>query len=125
MGKRINFDLYKSTICHDVKRKGDLNFIKETLLSDEIRKLYNMEMYAECFYLLAMVDYLSKENDIPLYNVYNDIRCYKLENIIYPSQFKMLAYLKKSEEPLKESLKRAIPEFLKYGIVEAEIRNVY
>jgi hypothetical protein len=125
MEEKISFDFFKSEICHNVKRKGDLDFIKDTLISNEIRELYDKELYDQCFYLLAMVDYLSKENNIPLYNVYNDIRHYKLDKMIYPSEFKMLAYLKKSEEPLRDSLKKAIPEFLKYGIVEAEIRDVY
>ena len=123
--ERISFELYKSQICHDVKDKGDLDFIKDTLISDKIRELFNNELYDKCFYLLAMVDYLSKENNIPLYSAYNDIRCCKFKKFIYPSGFKLMAYLKNSEEPLKESLKKAIPEFLKYGIVEAEIRNVY
>ena len=125
MEKKISFDLYKSEVCHEVKRKGDLDFIKDTLTSNKIRELYENEIYDQCFYLLAMVDYLSKENDIPLYNIYNDIRCCKFKKLIYPAGFKLLAYLEDSEEPFKESLKKAIPEFLKYGIVEAEIRNVY
>jgi hypothetical protein len=125
MEKRIEFELFKSNICHDVKRKGDLDFIKNILITDEIRKLLDKKWYPECLYLLAMVDYLSKENDIPLYNMYNDIRCKKLSEMLYPQGIILMSYLENNDQPKKQILKEAIPEFLKYNIVEVEIRNVY
>ena len=124
MEERINFELYKSAVCHDVKSKGDLQFIKDTLLSDKISNLFFKKWYPECLYLLAMVDYLSKENDIPLYNKYNNIRNTKLDEMIYPAGIILLSFLYDSNEPKERSLRESIPEFLKYNIVEAEIRNV-
>ena len=38
--KRIDFDLYKSNVCHQLKESGDIDFIITTLESDDIRKLY-------------------------------------------------------------------------------------
>jgi hypothetical protein len=124
MEKRITFELYKSAICHEVKNKGDLQFIEDILLSDQIINLFNKKWYRECLYLLAMVDYLSKENGIPLYNRYNFIRNTKLKEIIYPVGIILLSFIYNNNEPKERSLKEAIPEFLKYNIVEAEIRNV-
>ncbi len=38
----------------------------QVLETDEIRSLYDKHRYPEALYLLAMVDYLSRENGIPL-----------------------------------------------------------
>lgn len=63
---RIDFELFKSRICHQVKDMGDLDFIAQTLQHKEIDRLYQKEQYPEAFYLLAMVDYLCRENDFPI-----------------------------------------------------------
>ena len=68
------FDLYKSSVCHRVKEEGDIPFIIEVLESGEIRKRYEASQYREALYLLAMVDYLSRLNDLPLCADYKDIR---------------------------------------------------
>ena len=122
--ERVCFELYKSHICHRVKNEGDLNFILKTIKSDEIIRLFQKKWFPECFYLLAMVDYLCRENRIPICNKYDIIRSAKLKEIIYPSGIIMLCIAYNSDDPKKESLKEAIPEFLKYNIVESEIRNV-
>ena len=72
--KTIPFELFKSNVCHRVKDCGDIPFIVETLKSDEIRSYYNQKQYPQAFYLLAMVDYLSRENDLPLCSAYSDRR---------------------------------------------------
>ena len=118
------FETFKSNICHSVKDKGDLDFLIETLETGKIRALYEKERYAESLYLLAMVDYLSRENDFPLCTEYNDIRRAKLQKIIYPAGILAMCAAFNSDEPKSESLREAIPEFLRHNIVEAEIRNV-
>ena len=64
MEKRCSFELFKSNVCHWLKEEGDIDFLIEALEEDTIRKYYNKKWYPECFYLLAMVDYISKQNDI-------------------------------------------------------------
>ena len=66
MEHRASFEVFKSNVCHAVKDKGDIDFLIDTLESDEIRRLYNKQWYPEALYLLAMVDYLSRENGVPL-----------------------------------------------------------
>ena len=78
MRSSTSFELFKSNVCHRVKDAGDIPFIIETLKSNEIRSYYDKEQYPQAFYLLAMVDYLSRENDLPLCNVYDDMRKQKL-----------------------------------------------
>ena len=78
MEYRHGFDAYKSSICHKVKDLGDIEFIIDTLESDKIRMLYQKQWYPESLYLLAMVDYLSRENDLPICAEYSDIRAARL-----------------------------------------------
>lgn len=122
--KRASFDVFKSNICHLVKDKGDINFIVEALASNEVRRLYNRGWYAEAFYILAMIDYLSKENHIPLCTNYNDIRAQKLKEMIYPTSAVLSDKAMGTDKHCKACLKTAIAEFLRFNIVESEIRNV-
>ena len=79
--KRADFHLICSKVmsCHRVKDEGDIQFVVEILKTNEIRRYYERKEYAQAFYLLAMVDYLSRENALPLYSAYDDLRKQKLE----------------------------------------------
>ena len=122
--KRCDFELFKSNVCHRVKTIGDVDFIIETLEKDDIRAYYNRQWYRECFYLLAMLDYLSRINEIPTCTQYNDLRNMKLKDIIYPSSVLMASRITGNDALLEESEREAIPEFLRFNIVESEVRNV-
>jgi len=124
LDQRISFETFKSNICHMVKDKGDLAFIIDTLESDEIRKLWNKKWYPECFYTLAMLDYLCRENDLPQCTNYNDIRSACLQKPIYPASIIAKSVASKSNRPKVDSLNKAIPEFKHFNIVENEVRNV-
>lgn len=63
---RCSFETFKSNTCHLLKDIGDIDFIIETLETDEIRKLYERKWYREALYLLAMIDYLSRINSLPI-----------------------------------------------------------
>lgn len=119
---RYSFDVYKSTICHEVKNIGDLQFIISTLKSNKIRELYKQRKYPEALYLLAMVDYLSRENDLPICTNYNDIRACKLKKPVYPNSVLALYIVDKTA--LKKAEEESIPEFMRFNIVEAEVRNI-
>lgn len=122
--KRASFELYKSSICHYVKAKGDIDFLIEMLETDRVRELYNKEWYPEAFYLLGMVDYLSRVNGIEQCNIYDDIRCCRLEKLLYPGSMRVYYAALGEEIPEEKILKEAIPEFLRFNIVESEVRNV-
>ena len=123
--KHPDFEWFKSEVCHKVKHEGDLDFIINTLQSGKIRELYNKKWYPESLYLLAMVDYLSRENDLPNCSDYNDIRRARISKPLYPTGIVMMSAFAKSDVPLQESIQEAIPEFIRHNIVESEIRNVY
>lgn len=121
---RSSFENFKSTICHRVKESGDVAFLIDTLESDAIRTYYDRKWYPECLYLLAMVDYLSRENSIPLDSEYDDLRRLRLDAPVYPVSVLALAAAANSDAPLKNAEQRAIPEFKRFNIIENEVRNV-
>lgn len=121
---RSSFEAFKSNICHHVKDMGDIDFIIDTLENDNVRKLYNKAWYPEAFYTLAMLDYLSKANKLPLCTNYNDIRKHKLAQIIYPLSVMIQAAVMHSEDIKAEAVRNAIPEFMRFNIVENEVRNL-
>ena len=121
---RCSFETFKSNTCHHVKDMGDIDFIIETLEKDEVRKLYERRWCREAMYLLAMIDYLSRMNDVPLCTNYNDIRSQKLEKLYFSAGVEV-AYAATGDERIKEkALANAIPEFIRFNIVESEVRNV-
>lgn len=124
MVKRIDFELFKSNVCHKLKELGDIDFLIETIQSDEIRSLYNRQWYRESLYLLGMLDYISRENGVELCNTYDDLRKCKLENTIYPYSILAICAASKNDAAKEESKRNAIPEFLRFNIVENEVRNV-
>lgn len=124
MEYRSSFETFKSNVCHMVHNMGDINFIIDTLKSDKIRKLYQKRWYPESLYLLAMVDYLSRENDLPIYAEYSDIRKSRLREPIFPASVIAMSTVSKSEQPKHECFDQAIPEFKHFNIIESEVRNV-
>lgn len=121
---RCSFELYKSNVCHRLKQLGDINFIIVTLESNDIRKYYNRKWYPECLYLLAMLDYISRINDVALCEEYSDLRCQLLSEKIYPSSVIALYEASGNHNVKSKAEKNAIPEFLNFNIVESEVRNV-
>lgn len=121
--KRPSFDIFRSNICHQVKIKGDIDFLIEELEKNRIRRYYDSGWYPESLYLLAMVDYLSRENGISLSNEYDDLRRCCLEEPVYPSSLLVASHLQ-GEEVLEKARDNAIPEFKRFNIIENEVRDV-
>ena len=124
LDKRIDFELFKSNTCHRLKELGDIDFISELLQEDHIQYFYHKKWYPECLYLLAMLDYLSGENNIPLCTQYEKIRGLKLKNMIFSSSVLAMAAVANAEEIKERAIKDSIPEFLRFNIVESDVRNV-
>lgn len=123
--KRISFDLFKSNVCHKLKELGDIDFIIDTLENNEIQDYYDRRWYAECFYLLAMLDYISRVNGVPLCEEYCDLRKQKLAEPLYPASVVAASFVSNDNKIKAQALKEAIPEFLRFNIIESEVRNVY
>ena len=124
MQPRMDFELFKSNVCHYVNTVGDIEFMVDVIQADDIRNYFDKKWYRESLYLLGMLDYLSRVNNIPKCTNYDDIRNCKLEETVYPAGVVAMCSALKSDNPKEEAVKDAIPEFLKFNIVESEVRNV-
>lgn len=124
LDRRPDFELFKSSVCHRLKELGDTEFIISLLEEDEIQKYYEKRWIPEALYLLAMLDYVSRENNVPLCTKYDNIRSLKLKQVLFPAGIMISAKFSKSNEILKAAVDEAIPEFLRFNIVESEVRNV-
>ncbi len=124
MVKRPQFENFKSNVCHQLKELGDVDFVVDLLGSNNIRVFYERQWYPESLYLLAMLDYISKENDIPLCEDYDDLRQCSLKKTLYPESLRALAASSNDKSVLKRAEESAIPEFMRFNIVESEVRNV-
>ena len=124
MEKRCSFELFKSNVYHWLKEEGDIDFLIQVLESDLIRKYYNRKWYLESFYLLGMLDYISRINDVPMCSEYDDLRQQRMQEIVYPVGVLLTARVLGDESIKEQALKEAIPEILRFNIVESDIRNV-
>ena len=109
---------------NSLKELGDIQFLIEKIKSDEVNMYYQRCWYPECLYLLAMIDYISRLNNIPICTNYNQIRQLKLREKIYPVGIELADMVYHSEEMKIKAELSAIPEFLRFNIVENEVRNV-
>lgn len=121
---RIDFELFKSNVCHRLKEKGDIDFIIDLLEKDEITEYYKRKRYPECLYLLAMLDYISRVNDVPICNRYEELRHLKLKEPLFPASILILANVNNDNTIKEEALSHSIPEFMRFNIVENYIRDV-
>ena len=121
--ERSSFENFKSTVCRRVREAGDVGFLLKTLESDEIRTYYDLQWYPECLYLLAMVDYLSRKNLIPIDTEHDDLRSMRLEKPVYPASISAMTAAAGNDQALREAEQTAIPEFRRFNIIENEIRN--
>ena len=71
-----------------------------------------------------MVDYISRENEVPLCEDYQPLRSMKLREVLYPAGVLAASAVAKSDAPKQQARRDAIPEFMRFNIVESEVRNV-
>ncbi len=121
---RYDFDIFKSNICHKYKEMGFKNFITVVLQRDIITDYIEKGWYPEALYTLAMLDYISRINNIPLCTKYDSYRTAKLNQMIYPSSVVVEAKIMKNDDILQKAKDNAIPEFLRFNIIEGQVFDV-
>lgn len=121
---RIDREVFRSNICHELKEEGDFDFIINALKNDKVNYYWHKKWYFESFYLLAMIDYLSRINNIPLCSKYEGIRRNKLSRPIYPKDVILAEKIAPTLNMKEKARRKAIKEFLRFNIVECEVRNV-
>lgn len=122
--ERPSFELFRSHICHMVKEQTDILFLIEVLQKDTVRELADKKWYPEALYLLAMIDYLSRINSVPICNRYNDLRASKLQEPLFPQSLVLAAKITNDKSLLSKAVEEAIPEFSRFNIIESEVRDV-
>lgn len=124
MKNRIDFDLFKSNVCHRLKELGNTEFLIDILESGIIRQYYDKQWYPEALYLLAMLDYLSRVNEVVLCTDYDDLRSKKLQKTVFPSSVIAQALVTGDETIKSKAIEESIPEFIRFNILEKDIRDV-
>ena len=115
------FEIFKSSTCHAVKEMGNKEFINEIVNKEYIEDYWDNKNRLCACYLLAMIDYLCRLENLPLIEKFDCIRWYRLPKLVYPYSFNFA----NNPNMIKNALAQAIPEFYKHGIVEGDIFNVY
>lgn len=115
------FTFFRCAECHKVKSQGALTYLENALVQDEISAYYSEKEYAKALYVLSMIDYLSRLNDIPLCKKYNSLRGIKLASPLYASGVLLSDALENTDRHKRESAAAAIPEFKLHNIIEAEV----
>ena len=124
MQRRGDFEIFKSNVCHRLKELGDIDFLIEVLEKKYIEDYYEKKWYRESLYMLAMLDYISRENNVPLCTKYERLREARIEKTIFPASIIALAEATNDSSVKEEALRAAIPEFRRFNIIENEIRDV-
>lgn len=123
------FETFKDNVKHYIK--GDqCDFLYKILSEDTIDKYIEENNYLCALYLLSMVDYISRLNNIPLCNKYEHLRKFRYENPVYPLSIILDSRLKNlsEEQVLEEMIKRdpknqPIREFARHNIIEGDVFN--
>lgn len=121
---KIDFDLFKSNVCHRLKELGDTEFMIDLLESGIIRQYYDKQWYPEALYLLAMLDYVSRVNEVALCTDYDDLRNKKLQETVFPSSIIAQALVTGDETIKSKAIEESIPEFIRFNIVEKDVPDV-
>lgn len=118
----LQFDLFKSNTCHNLKRLTIDKFIEMYSDNEEIMRLYNESKMYESTYLLSLLDNLCREANKPLVDKYEQLRQLKFNKLIVPEGIYYL--LLNKQITIEEIYKESLPEFLEHNIIESEIDTV-
>lgn len=121
---RLDFESFKSNICHELKHLQYKKFIIKTLKEDKITEYFFKKWYPEALYLLAMLDYVSRINSVPICTKYDKYRTIKLDEPIYPASILAEAFVFNDESIKEKYLLNSIPEFIRFNIVENEVTDI-
>ena len=117
------FRYFRNNVLMELRSFGYETFINTVIKNKQIDYYYknNGEEYA--FYLLALIDYLCRIHNMPLYSDrYNSLRKQKLKNAFFVgSDIIKFDSIEDAESKLKI---KGIPEFKKYNIIEENVFNV-
>jgi hypothetical protein len=117
----LDLDIIRSNVCHRVRDMGELDFVLDTLQSEIIFHYWNENKQFQALYLLAMIDYVCRKNDVPLCENYNELRSFCFKKPIYTRDVLLSSKLIPDKDLKEEARNNSIPEFIRFNIVECDI----
>lgn len=129
MNEDMQWDCYRSEVCHMLRFNGAADFIEKILLSNTVPHLWNRGAYPEALYLVALIDYLSDCYNAPLFEGFEYYRKQKLQKPIFPLGIVLEDKIRNTEENRKRAIEECSKDpcgkfFLKYNIIERSIDDV-
>lgn len=118
----IEFDLFKSNVCQELKALKKKRFLKKHLENNTVEKYFNIGEFEKSLYMLSMIDYVSNCEHKALPDQYENIRKMKLNKISVPTSLYIM--MKNKQINYSSESKKFIKEFYIHNIVEAEIDDV-
>lgn len=115
---------YTSELCHMLKRMGDIAFTECILDYVDIDMLIASGRKKQALYTVAIIDYISKENGIPINPNLSKYRKLKMEVLSFSSGVETYTRIMKTNTMKERALKLALDEFLHYNIVESSVRDI-
>lgn len=117
------FPLFTSHLSHELKYRGDVKFINTILQDENIEELFDNGFYRRTLYLVSMLDYLCRINNVPVKNEIEKYRNYKLEKLTFFDDVELYEKHTGRADLKKEILQESIPEFLEHNIAERNVRR--
>lgn len=119
----VEFIYFRNETLNELKRLGIKPFVSKIIREKTIDYYYKNGGYNYAYYLLALIDYLCRLNNLPLYTKrYNKLRKEKLEKAFFVGS--ELIRFNSIEEAEKTIGIKVIPEFAKFNIIEEDVFNV-
>lgn len=119
----VDFRYFRNNLLADLKRQKLKDFVKSILSKKEIDFYYKNNAKANAFYLLALIDYISRIENEPIHTErYNNLRKEKLDNPLFVGS--NIITFDSIEEAEKQLNIHVIPEFKKFNIIEEDVFNV-
>ena len=121
--EQIDFRYFRNNLLSALKREQPDIFVKKIIAKKEIDYYYKSNAKEYAFYLLALIDYLCRISNKPVYSErYNSLRKERLQQPFFVgSKLFKFGSIKEAEDKLKITV---IPEFKKFNIIEEDIFNV-
>ncbi len=108
--EKEDFQTFRNKLHHELKSQGDIPIILNILENRIIDYYLLHEDVLKAMYLLSLLDYLSKQNEIPLCQEYSDFRKQALKEPYYVG-----------DKLGKHRYENCIQEFVKHNIYEGDL----
>ena len=121
--EQIDFRYFRNNLLGALKREKANEFVKKIISKKEIDYYYKNNAKEYAYYLLALIDYLCRISNKPVYNArYNELRKERLKRPFFVgSKLFKFDSIEEAENKLKITV---IPEFKKFNIIEEDVFNV-